>query len=74
MWTSLEILVPRIEAEANPDFSDLRIKVVKSSPPKSHRRSSSLWQKDFDRVGGTLFHLGDPNEIKKRADRYYLYD
>jgi hypothetical protein len=73
MWLSLEILVPG-QLRHDCDFSNLDITVVRSCPPKSHREGSSLWQSVFDEFGGTLFHLGDPIDIKVRQDRYYIYD
>lgn len=74
MWTSLEILVPAPSQERAVDFSRSAITVVVSDPPRSHRGPSSLWQSDFSRIGGRLYHLGDPVDIKVRKDRYYLYD
>lgn len=74
MWVSLEILLPN-QIFAQPlDFSSYELTVVVSSPPHSHREESSIWQTVFEEQCGTLFHLGDPQAIKVRQDRYYLYD
>lgn len=74
MWLSLEILASDVPLSVKRGFKNLDITVTGSSPPISHRGSSSIWQPEFDKLGGTLFHLGDPVNIKVRQDRYYLYD
>lgn len=74
MWFSIEILVPRLNPVLALDFSASAITVVESAPPASHRQPSSLFQGFFNRTGGVLFHLGDPENIKIRQDRYYVYD
>jgi hypothetical protein len=42
------------------DFSKLPFAVVVETQLISHRGSSSLFQKDFDRVKGCIYHVGNP--------------
>ncbi|MBS0412017.1 MAG: hypothetical protein JSR86_19010 [Proteobacteria bacterium] len=74
MWHSIEILVPDPRDDADLDFSTCALTVVTSDPPKSHRGPQAHWQPRFDALGGRLFHIGDPFDIKVRNDRYYVYD
>jgi hypothetical protein len=74
MWHSIEILVSDLRADADLDFSACALTVVTSEPPKSHRGPQPHWQARFDTMGGRLFHIGDPLDIKARGDRYYIYD
>ena len=72
MAASIEILVchrPGLAASVvNAPFS-----VLTSSPPLSHRSESSLWQRQFDLVGGTLFHVGDPG-LSLETRRYWAFE
>lgn len=66
MGASVEILVcgtPNLKL----DDASVPFNVVTSSPPRSHRGSSALWQSEFERDGGTLVHIGDPDMDPHRA-------
>jgi hypothetical protein len=57
--------MPSIEiiciGQAQPsDFSRLPFAVEAETQLRSHRGSSSLFQQDFDRVQGCIYHLGNP--------------
>lgn len=74
MWISIEILLPNQISRKEITYSESQITVARSYPAISHRGDSSLWQREFNKRNGTLYHLGDPLDIKVRNDRYYVYD
>lgn len=74
MYTSIEILVPTSSSELELDTSAFSFQIKLSFPPESDRGESSLWQRDFDEIGGVLIHIGDPPDIKVKKDRFYTYN
>ena|ERR1700733_8906568 len=72
MATSIEILV--IGAKTLPRIGDrVSFAILNSYPPRSHRGPSSLWQREFDKQGGTLVHVGDP-DILQRDGLFWAYN
>ena len=72
MAASIEILVNG-RAELAVEVGPLPFALVVSSPPRSHRGKGSLWQSEFDRIGGTLFHVGDPG-LSLLTRRFWAYE
>jgi hypothetical protein len=71
MGISIEILAcksPHVAIDRKLPFS-----VTTSKPPRSHRGESSLWQAKFNREGGTLVHIGDPDKNPEKGP-FWAYD
>jgi len=72
MGVSIEILVIKT---ANVSLEGLKLpfKTAVTLPAQSHRGSSSLWQSDFKRAGGTLVHIADP-EMREDSGPFWAYE
>jgi hypothetical protein len=56
-------------------FSDLPFAVLAERELVSHRSPAPLWQSDFDRVTGCIYHLGNPSLRGAEPDRvFFAYD
>jgi hypothetical protein len=66
MGTSIELLVVGTK-RLSLNVEHFPFAVLTSYPPRSHRGSSSLWQSEFDRKGGTLVHVGDPSMLRREG-------
>jgi hypothetical protein len=69
---SVEILVEDPQS-SHLDESNYTFALCISEPPESHR-SPSLWQECFQRVGGRLYHLGEPRFKGQQSGWFYAYD
>ena len=70
---SIEILVEASSHDKSFSGSVYPFAVCSSKPPISHREPS-VWQQEFLKINGTLYHLGEARFKAQKAGWFYAYD